>query len=389
MVHRTLVVPRIVPRPRDRVPLLPRSAYCPLVAAAHIQKRANARYRARYRDPSGQERSRTFDRAIDARKFLDEVKAQLVRGEWIDPEDRNTTLGDYTERWIRVQPWRPSTMARTRSVLDNHILPTFGSRKLGSIRRSEIQAWLAGLELAPSTREGTFRLLASVLKAATQDRLLAVSPAAGVRLARREGAVVSPLTVGQVQGLADQIVPSLSAAVLVAAMTGVRQGELFGITEDRVRWLERALVVDRQLVTEKGGVRFGPTKTARSTRVVPLTPRAVELLAQQIAVYGAGEDGLVFHNKGQPWRRNVAGREMQRAGGQGWHALRHHCASILIARGASVTAVAAMLGHSPAETLATYAAWFPSEDDVLRGLIGGAWEPVDNQASRPTRGLAD
>jgi hypothetical protein len=48
-----------------------------------------------------------------------------------------------------------------------------------------------------------------------------------------------------------------------------------------------------------------------------------------------------------------------------------------------------MLGHSPAETLATYAAWFPSEDDVLRGLIGGAWEPVDNQASRPHRGLAE
>jgi len=341
--------------------------------AAHTQKRANGKYRARYRDPSGRERSRTFDRVADARRFLEEVNAQLLRGEWVDPEDRNTTLAVYVERWLAVQPWRPSTTARTRSLLDNHILPTFGSRKLGSIRRSEIQGWLAGLELAPSTREGTFRLLASILKSATQDRLIHVSPAAGVRLPRREGVVVSPLTVAEVQVLADKITPALSAAVLVAAMTGLRQGELFGLTEDRVRWLERSLVIDRQLVTETGRVGFGPTKTSRSTRTVPVTPRVMELLAEQVATFGTGVDGLVFHHDGRPWRRNQAGREMQRAGGTGWHPLRHHCASVLIKNGVGVTAVAAMLGHTPAECLATYAAWFPSEDDVLRTAMSGAW----------------
>ena len=57
----------------------------------------------------------------------------------------------------------------------------------------------------------------------------------------------------------------------------------------------------------------------------------------------------------------------------GWHALRHHCASVLIAQGLSVTAVAAVLGHSPGECLRTYAAWWPSENDVIRTAHERAW----------------
>jgi integrase len=105
--------------------------------------------------------------------------------------------------------------------------------------------------------------------------------------------MVTPLTVAEVEALADVIRPDLRVAVHVAALTGVRQGELFGLTEDRVRWLRREVVIDRQLLTEKGGLRLGPTKTARSVRTVPLTDRALELLSDQIRLYGAA-DGYVF-----------------------------------------------------------------------------------------------
>ena len=57
----------------------------------------------------------------------------------------------------------------------------------------------------------------------------------------------------------------------------------------------------------------------------------------------------------------------------GWHALRHHCASVLIAEGLGVTAVAAVLGHSPAECLRTYAAWWPSENDAICAALERAW----------------
>ena len=47
---------------------------------AHIQKRAPGRWRARYRDLAGRERSKTFDRRIDAERWLAGVEADLLRG---------------------------------------------------------------------------------------------------------------------------------------------------------------------------------------------------------------------------------------------------------------------------------------------------------------------
>lgn len=344
-----------------------------MVSVGHIRRRAG-KYLAVFR-VDGVQHSKTFRRLADAQAYLREVDAQILRDEWVSPDDRRTTVVTYAERWAAAQPWRPSTRARVASVLNQQVLPAFGERRLGSIRRSEIQAWIAAMSqaLAPATVEGAYRLLASILRAAQHDRLIGQSPAEGVRLARRDGVMVPPLSVVEVEALAAAIVPELRAAVLVAAMTGLRQGELFGLTEDRVKWLERSLVVDRQLVTRPGVVEFGPTKTARSARTVPVNDRVLELLSEQIREFGRGEDGLVFHRAGGPWRRQAASRAMRSAGGQGWHALRHHCASVLIFGGAPVTAVAAMLGHSPEECLRTYASWWPAEDEVLRTAVSGAW----------------
>ncbi len=66
---------------------------------------------------------------------------------------------------------------------------------------------------------------------------------------------------------------------MLAACTGLRQGELFGLTADRVAWLRRELVVDKQLLTPTKGVpRLGPCKTSRSVCTVPVVDHALEVL---------------------------------------------------------------------------------------------------------------
>ncbi len=350
--------------------------------ASSVQKRINGRYRARYRTEDGREHSKTFDRKRDAERYLDEINSQLHRGEWISPDDRRTTLADYAGRWVELQQWRPQSRDRQASLLALHVLPTFGDRRLGSIRPSEVRAWMAGLPSAP-TANASLRLLSSILKAATHDRLIPHSPCDGVKALAQEPTLGRPLTVAQVEALAEQIEAPLAGAVRVAAMTGLRQGELFGLTEDRVRWLERSIVVDRQLVSVTGGTRFGPPKTARSKRTVPVPDAVLEHLSEQIRTYGPGADGLVFHQNGAPWTRSRAGARIARAGGE-WHQLRHHCASVLIAQGLPVTAVAAVLGHSPQECLRTYAAWFPSEDEAIRGAVVRAWGRQSSTTSSGT-----
>jgi integrase len=348
--------------------------------AGHLEKR-NGKIRARYREPDGTERSRTFASRAHAKAFLDRVGGELAAGTYVSPAGI-VTFAEFAVPWLAMQPWAEGTRARAESLYRIHIEPEFGRAKLAHIRRSHIQAWCGQLELAPASVEGALGLLRQILRAAVHDRLIAHSPADGVRLPRQDKVTAAPLTVAEVEAIAGRIRPELRRAVLFAAMSGVRQGELFGISNDRVDWLGRRVTIDRQMVTLNGGPRFGPTKT-RKARVVPLTEAGVELLAGQVAEFGLGDDGLIFHRSPGPWRRQRAGEAMTAAGGDGWHRLRHHCASVLIFQGVNVTGVAAMLGHSPAECLSTYAAWWPSEDDTLRDAVKRAWNADQPPAVKP------
>lgn len=364
---------------------------------ASIDKRPDGRYRARWREyPGGPQRTRQFDKKSEATAFLDRLRGDLARGVYVDPsEGRRLRVEQYAEQWIAAQPWRPSTQERVRSTLRVHVLPAFGRRPLGGLRTSELQAWARGLEerLAPATVEAVVRTLRSLLNAAVADGVLARSPADGIKLRRREGTMLVPLSVAEVRSLADAVVPELRAAVVLAGVTGLRQGELFGLTVDRVGFLQRELVVDRQLVTPaKGEPVLGPCKTARSVRTVPVPDHALAELAAHLERYGPGEGGLLFHRDGQPWRRNRAADAFRAASTSaevpavGWHALRHHAASVLIAQGLSVTAVAATLGHSPEECLRTYAGWWPDEHEAIRSAMARAWaEPEDAGKTRELR----
>lgn len=231
---------------------------------ASIDKRPNGRWRARYRErPGGPQKARHCDRQIDAERFLARIHAQLVDGSYIDPTAGARLFGEYAASWQQSQVHRPTTVAQVDNHLRNHILPTFGARPIASIRPSEVQAWVRDRTevLAPSTVEVVFRIFAAILNAAIDDRIIARSPATGVRLPRPPKQQVVPPTVEDVTALIDAMPERYRGLVVLAAGTGLRQGECFGLTVDRVDFLRRTVRVDRQLVLTEGPPQFGPPKT--------------------------------------------------------------------------------------------------------------------------------
>ena len=216
------------------------------------------------------------------------------------------------------------------------------------------------------------------------DRILARSPADAVKVRKAERTLITPLTIGEVKSIADAIRPDLYAAVVLAATTGLRQGELFGLTEDRVQWLRRKLVIDRQLITpNKGKPRFGPVKSGRSNRTVTVTDEAMADLSQHVERFGlGGPERFLFHNEaGSPLSKATAYQAFRGAAKRadintagGWHLLRHHAASTLIRESQPVTAVAKELGHSPAVCLKIYANWWPDQDEQIRAAMSAAWK---------------
>src|SRR5262249_41015667 len=66
---------------------------------ASIKRRPDGSYRARYRDAEGREKSKHFERKIDAQRWLDGVTASLVRGDYVDPKAGKIAFGEYATRW--------------------------------------------------------------------------------------------------------------------------------------------------------------------------------------------------------------------------------------------------------------------------------------------------
>lgn len=74
-----------------------------------------------------------------------------------------------------------------------------------------------------------------------------------------------------VDKLAAAMTARYQAIIVLGAGTGVRIGEALGLTVDRVDWLRRTMVIDRQLITVREGQPiFGPVKHVRNRpRTIP------------------------------------------------------------------------------------------------------------------------
>jgi integrase len=332
------------------------------------------RWRCVWEEPDGTIKKKSFANKDIAKDYLADVQTEIRQGTYHSLNSGTITVGEWAEVWFTAQVHqREGSLETIRRRLDLNIIPTLGKIPLQDLTRADIQQAISvwSETLAPSTIKTTYVYLSGLLKAAVMDKHLKASPTAGVRLPKVEHAPVRPLSVQQVQALVQTISPGYQGAVVFAAATGLRPSELFGLTWDRVDLESGIVIVDRQLI-KKGadGPVLGPLKTQASYRSVKIgTATILMLKARQ------DEDpaALVFRNAvGGACLRNTRSTAWQNARkilpniGDGWHQLRHHHASLLIAAGLSPVAVAHRLGHKDAtETLQTYAHLWPNDDERM------------------------
>ena len=217
---------------------------------AHIEKRPSGRWRARYRTPDGRARSRTFDKRVDAERFLIGIEHSKLTGGYVDPGAGKVTFRTFAEQWA-VQLHRPGTAVAVEHQLRLHVYPYIGHRPIAAIRPSELEALVHHLaaKLAPSTVHVIFGRVVSVFRAAVRDRIVTASPCIGIRLPpEKPASLLTVLTTADIHALAGAIHERYAALIMFGAATGLRPGELFGLTKDRVRFLSRTVVVDQQLV---------------------------------------------------------------------------------------------------------------------------------------------
>lgn len=361
-----------------------------------VKRRPDGKWRARVR-VDGVEKAQHFTAKVDAENWERAQRTAVARGEFIDPAGARKTFKDVAEDWQETRVWRPATRALVERHFKNHVYPEIGHRPIGALRSSEIQGLVKKLDdkLAAATVTVIMRFVSGVFKSAVIDRRIASSPCIGITLPKRQPKRIVPLTREQLVALEEAMPARLAALVTVGAGLGLRQGEAFGLTVDRVDFLRRRVEIDRQVVTPPtGDPAFGPLKTESSARFVPLPSVVADRLARHIEEHGTGRDGLLFTTPdGAPLRRNrfgepwhVAVKAANVEPGTGYHALRHSYASALISAGVSVRAVAANLGHAdPGITLRTYAHLMPDDADRSRDAVDALYRA---DQTRTSSGLA-
>jgi integrase len=328
-------------------------------------------WRARYLGADGRQRSRSFERKVDAERWLREELAKIDRGLWVDPAAGDVTFAEWSAGWLEGLDLKASTRANYKSNLRSRILPHFGAIPISRITPGVVRSWvteLRGSGLSAASVRQARQILHAALEVAVTDGILprnAVDPVSPPSVRPRRQLFLTEAELGSLAEAAEQRQESMGSLVLLLGWSGLRWGEAVALRGRRVD-VDRRRIRVVEAVTEVGGrLEWGTPKTHEGRTVV--VPRfVVEALPL------SQPDSLVFTApKGGPLRTSNFRRDVWHPAceasnmpqGLMVHDLRDTAASLMIASGATVKAVQRALGHASAKmTLDTYGGLF--EDDL-------------------------
>jgi integrase len=348
----------------------------------------------------------------EARTRLIQALADDANGRLPFARGRAITLGQFVARGLMASQVRAKTGLRYRELLEQHVLPTLGRVPLPKLEPSHVDGLIRAKHaagVASKTCNHIRGTLRSCLNDALREGLVSRNVAALARPLKvddaRESVILTPDQIPVLLRVADD--HRDGALWVVALATGARQSELLGLRWGDIDLENRTIRIVKTLQrtplplrAEHGEWLEQPTKTRRSTRVVPLARVAVKHLQKQRArqAQDRGAAGrawreeygdLVFRGvTGAPVSGNHLSRSLQRALDEHglptirFHDLRHAAATFLAVERIPVAVTMAVLGHSNASTtLEIYTKVAPelareAAEAMDRVLGRGAGEPV-------------
>jgi integrase len=327
---------------------------------------------------AGKQRWKTFQRRRDADNFLVTTVKSVHDGTYQDLKP--TPMDAVFTQWLRhlqtqehLGKVKFSTARCYRLMVEQHYRPAFGQYRSDRLTAEVIHGWTAQLaeriakqDLRPKTYNNLIVLLKSIFKWArrSDQRYLRHDPMEHVeRLAKQqtEREILEPADLWQLLKAAEKHPPA-DVILKVAAFTGLRRGELFGLQwGDLQRHPEGGgrLLIRRSIVLG----RVTTPKTTGSFRVVDVPQGVIDELLLYQSAYPPVSEWMFPNAAGGPidgdnWSKRVFLPLIQGLGFRqriGLHSLRHTYVSLLIAQGENIKYISRQVGHSTiAMTMDTY-----------------------------------
>jgi hypothetical protein len=112
-----------------------------------VRQLPSGKYQARYTGPDGLMRkaphSMETKRAAD--RWLVETEAEMLRGDWLNPEAERVSLNEYAAKWVGEQDLKARTREEYERHLRLHVRPTIGTRPMSEVASPHIRTWRADL----------------------------------------------------------------------------------------------------------------------------------------------------------------------------------------------------------------------------------------------------
>ena len=129
--------------------------------------------------PTRRERSKTFERKVDAELFVATIETDVARGQYIDPLLGKMFFGEFAHEWLATTGHlKPKTREGYESILRTHLLPAFGDRPIGKVRPVDVGQFFLGLAehgMSVSRMRQTKNVLKRIFDEAVRNGYLARS----------------------------------------------------------------------------------------------------------------------------------------------------------------------------------------------------------------------
>ena len=226
-------------------------------------------------------------------KKLREITSKIDLGTYTAP--CKMTLAEWVEIWTRdyIVDVRPSTAYLYQRNLSLHVLPELGSVRLDKLTTQMIQRVYNDLynpkepskkPLQPKSVKDVHGVLHKLLDQAVKCNYIPLNPSNGCVLPKIEKEEVKPLEREQIIALLSAIEGHVHEWYYrIAMFTGLREGEMLGLTWDCIDFGRATLTVKQQLRKSQergGGYYMAPTKNGKQ-RVIALAPSVLEYFRQQ------------------------------------------------------------------------------------------------------------
>lgn len=252
-----------------------------------ICQRKDGQYYARFVNKYGKRQENYFSTLPEARNWLEDAKYADKHVNVFVPSD--ITVDGWFEYWIDhiVGDLAPNTRRNYRERYVHNIQPIIGGMLLSDVKPMHCKMVLNRMEdkYAGSTIRQAYITMGTMFKSALMNDLIVKHPMNGVRYTKPVRAVddIKYLTVEEQRKFLETAKRSHNYFQYALILeTGLRTGELIGLTWDAVDWKKRTLTINKTLEYrhKQGCWRAGPPKTKQSYRTIPLTNRAYEILKQ-------------------------------------------------------------------------------------------------------------